>query len=162
MVRTLLLVSLVMACGKKESADDEFRRLATAARPPIAALAKFHADILPKDKKVEDGLIWIKAAVDACIASRDETEKLARMTFDPPLSEEKLSGEVLTGAASSHLLALDYNCKEPGMRESGDVIAAMAKCHRACMASWTRLVESVELLRRQGANHGIELASLAP
>jgi hypothetical protein len=161
MYRTCVIVSLaVIGCGKTESAADELRRLAAGVKGHVTSLSRFHKDILPKEKKADEILIWMKAGVDACMASREETEKLSKLYFDPPLGEQKLKGEVLTGAAASHLQALDFNCKESEMRD-GDM-AKLSSCHLACAKSWTSFAQSVELIQKQAKEHGVELASLVP
>jgi len=155
-----MLAALTAACGKKASPADEAFKLAEAIKGPVASLQKFHKDILPKDAKAENGLIWMRAATDACQASRDDAERLTKLQFDPPLDAQKSLADVLRLVADSHVTAIDDHCKDSVLK-AGDFFETTSKCRRACIKSWSKLVEILSKESKQAkSNYGVDFPAI--
>lgn len=163
MYRVGLLVSVVMAfgCGKKTSAADEFKLIAGVVKSPVDSMQKLHKDILPKEMNSDNALSTMAAGYEACLNSKEPAQALTDATFEPALEAEKLTYDVIRGAASSHLSTLQYKCNDQELRQNGDFMAGSARCHRECMKTWVNLVKAIDEARKRAEPLGVDVPAVA-
>lgn len=143
-------VSAVIAVGCSSPEEKMFRRIANDVNPILTTMRPAAAKLLTLKPEEE------VAIIEACMSVDDALEQLRKVNFD----DVQLRGE-----KSGHW-AISYDAKFLLDPFSRSVMCKDAddnrRCSRWCMEYWTGMIATVDRLREEAKEVGVDLVSLRP